>query len=200
MRDNLNASEKRLIAALDRLDRFIDRAASAPRAAPEDDGPLQDLRAENQRLSQELETQYERQAEALADCEARLAEAHRRLALAGQETARLADANESLALANRALIEAADVSDDEIRRALEAEIESLRASREAEIARMGEIIDTLDRMVDAPAPAVAPLARPAPAVAETPMPPSAATLAAAGPIDGGGEAAGARLDPDGERD
>ena len=34
MRDDLNASEKRLIAALDRIDHFIDRATTARTAAP----------------------------------------------------------------------------------------------------------------------------------------------------------------------
>ncbi|WP_323715762.1 hypothetical protein [Paracoccus aminovorans] len=149
MRDDLNASEKRLAAALDRIDRLIDRAV---RPGPEDgagESGLDDSRAENRRLSQELAALHERQSATLAACEARLAEAHERLVAAGQEAARLSAANEDLARANRALIDAADLPQDEARRALEAEIESLRAARAAEMAQMGDIIDTLDRMAGA---------------------------------------------------
>jgi len=165
MRDDLNGSERRLIAALDRIDQFIDRVAQtgatssdAPYAAPEGEAEarLQEISAENQRLSQELAVQHERQAETLATCEARLAEAHQRLVHAGQEIARLARANEVLATANRALIEdrSSDESQDDIRCALEAEIESLRAARDAERAQMDDIIGTLDRMIGtAPLPA-----------------------------------------------
>ncbi|MFC3571583.1 hypothetical protein [Paracoccus sp. TOH] len=152
MRDDLNASEKRLIAALDRIDQFIDRAAER-RGGPDGIMPeeglaaqLHETRGENRRLSQELAALHERQSETLAACEARLAEAHRRLVDAGQEAARLAAANEALAEANRALIDGAGPPGDEIRRALEAEIESLRAARAAELAQMGDIIDTLDRL------------------------------------------------------
>ncbi|RQP06923.1 MAG: hypothetical protein D1H97_05170 [Paracoccus sp. BP8] len=160
MRDDLNASEKRLIAALDRIDQFLDRADLARRTAsgpPAGDAEgaearLRKIQAENQRLSQDLAALHERQAAMLADCEARLAEAHQRLVHAGQEAARLSAANEALAEANRALIAAqgGGESPDETRRALEAEIESLRAARSAEIAQMGEIIDALDRMIDLP--------------------------------------------------
>lgn len=146
MRDDLNASEKRLAAALDRIDRLIDRATQAAPTDAADDSRLQDSRAENQRLSQELAALHEQQAATLASCEARLAEAHGRLVAAGQEAARLSAANEELARANRALIEAAGLPQDEAGQALQAELESLRATRAAEIAQMGDIIDTLDRM------------------------------------------------------
>ncbi|KRW93161.1 hypothetical protein [Paracoccus sp. MKU1] len=161
MRDDLNRSEKRLIAALDRIDQFLDRAAlerhAPPPASSAEDvqARLHEAQAENRRLSQELAALHERQATTFSACEARLAEAHRRLVQAGQEAARLAAANEVLAEANRALIEAQDGggSQDEIRRALEAEIESLRAERAAEVAQIGEIVEALDRMIDNPAPA-----------------------------------------------
>ena len=160
MRDDLNVSEKRLIAALDRIDQFLDRTAAsrhAPQPVPADAeaaSQLHELQAENRRLSQELAALHERQATTFSACEARLAEAHRRLVQAGQEAARLAAANEVLAEANRALIEAQDGggAQDEIRRALEAEIESLRAERAAEVAQIGEIVEALDRMIDNPAP------------------------------------------------
>lgn len=170
MRDDLTASEKRLIAALDRLDHFIDRAAlargTAGTAAPVADDPagiehsLHAAQTENQRLSNELMLAHERQQAQLVASEAQLAAAHDRLLAAGQEAARLAATNETLAAANRALIAATGVPADEARLALEAEIESLRAIRDAEIAQMGDLLSMLDQMIGTPAPAAAPAAAP----------------------------------------
>ncbi len=193
MRDDLTASEKRLIAALDRLDHFIDRAGLARAAAPAAaavsgdhagiEARLHAAHDENQRLSGELVLLHERQTAQLADYGIRLTEANERLLGAVQEAARLAAANEVLANANRALIAAAGAPADEARLALEAEIESLRAIRAAEIAQMGDLLAVLDRMVGTPAPetidaprapapaAVVPAVAPAVApVLEMPMP------------------------------
>ena len=193
MRDDLTASEKRLIAALDRLDHFIDRAGLARAAAPAAaaasgdhagiEARLHAAHDENQRLSGELVLLHERQTAQLADYGIRLTEANERLLGAAQEAARLAAANEVLANANRALIAAAGAPADEARLALEAEIESLRAIRAAEIAQMGDLLAVLDRMVGTPAPetteaprapapaAVVPAVAPAVApVLEMPMP------------------------------
>ncbi len=166
MRDDLTASEKRLIAALDRLDHFIDRAAlmrgAVVAAEPVADDPagiehsLHAARTENQRLSNELMLAHERQQAQLAASQAELAAAHDRLLAAGQEAARLAATNETLAAANRALIAATGEPADEARLALEAEIESLRAIRDAEIAQMGDLLSMLDQMIGTPAPAPAP--------------------------------------------
>jgi hypothetical protein len=165
MRDDLTASEKRLIAALDRLDHFIDRAAlmrgeavAAPPIAEDPAGiehSLHAARTENQRLSNELMLAHERQQAQLAASQAELAAAHDRLLAAGQEAARLAATNETLAAANRALIAATGEPADEARLALEAEIESLRAIRDAEIAQMGDLLSMLDQMIGTPAPAPA---------------------------------------------
>lgn len=174
MRNDLNVSEKRLIAALDRIDQFLDRTALAQRASPsassagDAEARLHELHAENQRLSQELAALHARQASMLSDCETRLAQAHERLVQAGQEAARLSAANEALTSANRALIATQDqgASPDDIRLALEAEVESLRAVRAAEVAQMGEIVDALDRMIDDPAPPAHDDAPPAVVVAQ----------------------------------
>ena len=105
MRDDLTASEKRLIAALDRLDHFIDRAAlmrgAVVAAEPVADDPagiehsLHAARTENQRLSNELMLAHERQQAQLAASQAELAAAHDRLLAAGQEAARLASEREA---------------------------------------------------------------------------------------------------------
>jgi|GEM_PF-1079445 len=159
----LSAAERRLIAALDRLDHAVEQAGRrmaetpaarhdvpAPPAAPPDGG-----------ISPEIAALHDRQAATLEAMQTRLAEADERLATAGEQAARLAAANEELAQANRALIEAAgggpdvwaDSGEVATFAALQAEVEALRAARAAEIAQMGEILDALDRMLGvAPAP------------------------------------------------
>ncbi|KGJ06330.1 hypothetical protein SAMN04487972_101233 [Paracoccus halophilus] len=139
MRDDLNASEKRLIAALDRIDHFLDRAAAAGAPAAEQ---LQQSGDENRRLTDEL-----------AQLRTRQGETHERLQEAGREAARLVAANEALAEANRALIAGTGAPADAARRALEAEIESLRAAHAAEEGQMQDILAALDRMLGTPAPA-----------------------------------------------
>ncbi len=107
----------------------------------------------------------------------RLAEANERLSGAGEQAARLAAANDGLAAANRALIDAAGdpaQGDAATRMALEAEIESLRATRAAEIAQMADILDSLDRMLGTPAPQPRKMPKPA-----EPAPQNAAPAAAA---------------------
>ncbi|WP_374637251.1 hypothetical protein [Paracoccus sp. (in: a-proteobacteria)] len=212
MRDDLTASEKRLIAALDRLDHFIDRAAlmrgeavAAPPIAEDPAGIEHSLHAaqtENQRLSGELMLAHERQQAQLVASEAKLAATHDRLLAAGQEAARLAATNETLVAANRALIAATGEPADEIRLALEAEIESLRAIRDAEIAQMGDLLSMLDQMIGTPAPEpveaapvntasarTAPAASAPPAVAavlEMPMPEQVTEFADASQGEGAG--------------
>ena len=154
--------------------------------------------SENQRLSAELVLLHERQAALLAHCEAQLAQSHDRLLGAGQEAARLAAANEALAEANRTLIVGAGVTADTACLALEAEIESLRAARAAEIAQMGDLLAELDRMIETPRPDIAdaagaaiPVAIAAPAadaVLEMPMPEQVTGFAEAAHDDGAAEA------------
>lgn len=150
---DINASERRLSAALDRIDQLLE--AGAPRqgstAAAADLSEYQDritaLEAENTRLSTELAAL---QADRGGPLEAALAEARSRLAAAGEQAARLSTANEELASANRGLIEAAsgegDATDASIV-ALEAEVSALRAARAAEIAQMGDIMQELERLM-----------------------------------------------------
>lgn len=181
MKDDLNASEKRLIAALDRIDLLIDRATVArgeDAPQPTVPGPTAELEA------------------ALAACEARLAEAQDRLDAAGAEAARLAEANAALVEANAALLSDAPGA-AEIRQAFEAELAALRAARAAEMGQVGEILGALDQWLEAPgtpaedapaedpAPEAVPAPEPArPAMVETPMPlDTASSEAAAAPAD-----------------
>lgn len=154
---DLSAAERRLIAALDRLDDVVERAAhrmatmqaQAPAPRHTATAPGQDSG-----VSPQIAALRDRQAATLEAMQARLAEAHDRLAATGGQAARLAAANDELARANRALIEAAASPEAWAERgeaaalaALEAEVEALRAAREAEIAQMSEILDALDRML-----------------------------------------------------
>lgn len=152
----LSAAERRLIAALDRLDHAVEHAARrmAEAPAPQRDAGMPPAAPVDAALSPEIAALHDRQAATLDAMQARLAEADERLAAAGEQAARLAAANEELAQANRALIEAAGGADawaesGEVATfaALQAEVEALRAARAAEIAQMGEILDSLDRML-----------------------------------------------------
>lgn len=197
MNADLTASEKRLIAALDRIDQFIDRAGAARQAPPDAaDAAAAEAEEEAQRLATELAALRDSHAAALAELEARLAasedalsHANDRLAAAGEEAARLAMANEALAEANRRLIGPPGPEPDEIRRALEAEVDALRQARAAEIGQIGDIVDTLDRMIgdqggadDQPGSEADPLgpADAGPAVIETPVTMSPASTAQVG--------------------
>lgn len=168
MQDDLEASERRLVAALARIEGLVEaippaRPAPAPGAAAAADGQpalarlLEESRAENLRLGDEIAALRERQAGQIARMRDRLEGLNRRLAASGAEAARLVAANRRLAEANRALIAAAaapvdDAAGGEARggavlAALEAEIESLRAARAAEVGQMGDILDALERML-----------------------------------------------------
>ncbi len=149
---DLTSSEKRLIAALDRIDYSIERATARLREQPDsggegvvagDDSALQAALSENAFLKTEL-------ADATSAQEGRLSELTTRLSDATQEVARLSAANEALAKANRTLLSRLDsggLQPDEARDALEAELEALRATRDAEIARLDEIMNGLDDLL-----------------------------------------------------
>ena len=125
---DISVSERRLSAALDRIDQFLDRGGVAP-VAP---GP--DLRAE------------------LQAAHAQIAALTRRLDQGdmAEQAARLAAANDDLAAANRALIQAAAGEGDlaeAVTAALEAEIEALRAARAAEAAQLGALMAEVERLL-----------------------------------------------------
>lgn len=148
------ASERRLSAALDRIDQILEMGR--PRSAPADGTGDQDLRAaldaaqsENTRLKAEI---AELQKDKPASDEPAFENGEDRLVEAGEQAARLAAANDELAAANRSLVETAAAEADgdavtAIREALEAEIEALRAARAAEISNLGDIIIELERLL-----------------------------------------------------
>ncbi|WP_411958092.1 hypothetical protein [Paracoccus homiensis] len=144
---DIAASERRLSAALDRIDQILEagiRPAAAP--VPTDDAQIQDLVSENNRLAAELAALRE---DRQGPVEAQLAEARTRLAAAADEAVRLVTANDDLIASNRELMQAVDHDDggDTLRQALEAEIGALRAARAAEIAQMSDIMVELERLL-----------------------------------------------------
>ncbi|TWI29456.1 hypothetical protein [Paracoccus sulfuroxidans] len=156
MRNDLNASEKRLFAALERIDAYLDRRAQGTDAAATDTegsapGTESEAREDARRLAHRLAVTEQRHASAMAELETRLEEAQRQLTEAGRQAVAMSAANETLAKANRKLLDAGgSISGDDASAALQAEIDALRAARGAEISQMGEIVDALDRMLDTP--------------------------------------------------
>ena len=132
---DISVSERRLSAALDRIDRFLERGGVGPAPAGAD------LRAE-------LDQAYA-QIAALTDQLSQRGDGAGGTDLA-EQAARLAAANDELAAANRALIQAASGDGDRIEAvsvALEAEIEALRAARAAEAAQLGTLLAEVERLL-----------------------------------------------------
>lgn len=132
---DITDSERRLVAALDRIDRSIEKmrverseAAASGSAAARVETALAEAEAENARLGDEI------------------AALRSRLTEAGHETVRLAAANDALTEANQKLL-AGKGGAVEATAALRAELEALRATRAAEIAQMDDILGSLERML-----------------------------------------------------
>ncbi|MCZ0960836.1 hypothetical protein [Paracoccus benzoatiresistens] len=132
---DISVSERRLSAALDRIDQYLDRGgvgfgSSDPDLRAELDQAYAQIAALTDQLSQRGDgTDGQDPAE---------------------QAARLAAANDELAAANRALIQAAAGDGDRIEAvsvALEAEIEALRAARAAESAQLGALLAEVERLL-----------------------------------------------------
>lgn len=130
---DISISERRLSAALDRIDQYLDQGGAVPGT------DASGLRAE------------------LEAAQARIAALTAQPAPEGdggdgmaEQAARLAAANDALAAANRALIAAMAGEDDRIEAvslALEAEIEALRAARAAESGQLAGLLAEVERLL-----------------------------------------------------
>ena len=142
--NDTSASERRLIAALDRIDRALDSASTRRRADTDAAARLAEAEAEVARLTAQL-AEVEAARESLQGAAERAhGEADSRCASATAEVARLAAANDELAAANRALLAQSD--GDSSRAAIEAELGALQAARAAEVAQMGDILAALEAL------------------------------------------------------
>ncbi len=125
---DISVSERRLSAALDRIDQFLDRGGVVATSSGSD------LRAELEAAQAQVDALTERLGQDdMAD-----------------QAVRLAAANDELAAANRALIEAAAEGNNAVEavsQALEAEIEALRAARAAEAAQLGALMAEVERLL-----------------------------------------------------
>lgn len=141
--NEIAASERRLSAALDRIDQLLETGLGRTGSADASDiqAELSAAQAENQQLLAEI---AELRTQSPSVDEAQMPATDK-----GEQLTRLAAANEELITANRALLDAAgaDEAIDEIRKACDAEVEALRAARFAEIANLAEIMGELDRLL-----------------------------------------------------
>ncbi|MFP1645714.1 hypothetical protein [Pontitalea aquivivens] len=134
----------------------VAEAVTGPAALPQPDADsaaelvrlhaaLEAERSANARLSDRVRAIRDKQETTLSALERRLAQASRALEVAEAEAARLKQANADLAAANRALLDAAErVEPHLVNRALQAELEGLRAARAAELAELNDILGTLE--------------------------------------------------------
>lgn len=150
---DISASERRLSAALDRLDQLLDSPAPAPKG--EDPQHIEMLTRQLAQAQAEIAELRQaasapQPAEQPAQQPAEDDDLRQQLDAAARRNAELSAANEDLTSANRNLFEAQEtggIGADEIRDALEAEVRALRAAREAEIVQMGEIMAELERLL-----------------------------------------------------
>ena len=151
--------ERRISQALDRIalasETLAPAAADPPPADPGAESALREAleaeRAASAQLSERLRRLKEKQEAKLAQLEKKLARANEQLDVQGFELQRLKRANAQMAEANRKLIEthgAGQPDPGAAMRALQAELDSERAARKAEIAEMEEIIAELRPLLE----------------------------------------------------
>lgn len=152
--------ERRISAALERLDAGIEALAAAPQpaeAAVRDDAELARLnealeaeRAANAQLTERVRAVREKQETTVGALESKVERLSGQLDAADAELQRLKRLNEELSEANRELGAAAArgvAEPDLINRAMITELEAMRAARAAEIAEMNEILAELKPLI-----------------------------------------------------
>lgn len=165
---DISELEGRITAALDRIARAAESARStgaAQAGGAQSAGAQADAASEialrealeaernaNAQLTERVRAIKERQENMVAQIERKLARATGQLDVQGLELRRMKRANAQLVEANRRLVEAGQHSDGAdggtIGKALQAELESLRAERRAEMAEMDEIMGELRPLIE----------------------------------------------------
>lgn len=171
--------ERRISYALERIGRGVEGLLARPQAAPEvvEEVPVEAVaeaapevapepevnpevaalnealeaeRVANAQLTERVRAIREKQETTLSALEKRLAQATRAFEAAQAEASRLKRANNDLVEANRMLVEAAgDVAPHLINRAMQSELEALRAARAYEVSELADIIGGLEPIVAA---------------------------------------------------
>ena len=158
--------ERRISFALERIGRGLEvRGARAPKPDGQESeadsaqaaGELATLRdaleaerTANAQLSERVRAIREKQETTLSALEKKLAQTTRNLETAQSEITRLKRANAELTATNRLLTDAGGpVEPHLLNRAMQAELESLRAARAAEALEMGALLGALDPILAA---------------------------------------------------
>ncbi|MDD8024645.1 MAG: hypothetical protein PHX82_16235 [Paracoccaceae bacterium] len=111
---------------------------------------LEAERVANAQLSERVRAIREKQETTLSTLEKRLAQATRSFEAAQAEVARLKRANTDLAESNRALLDSGtDLAPHLINRAMQAELEALRAARAAEVKELNDILGSIEPILAA---------------------------------------------------
>lgn len=149
--------ERRIVAALARIDAGLDGidlgGAKAGSGGGEQAGLSEALEAEraaNAQLNERVRAIRERQETTVAGLERKLERMTRQLDAQGIEMQRLKKTGVGLREALRALREAQEAGVAEphlINKSMLAELESLRATRQAEVVEMTEILDELSPLI-----------------------------------------------------
>ncbi|MDF1620008.1 hypothetical protein [Pseudothioclava nitratireducens] len=159
--------ERRIGFALERIERGFatvkaraEQSAETPAAAAapaaQDSGEMSDLRealdaerTANAQLSERVRAIREKQETTLSAMEKKLGAMTRAHEAAQTEITRLKRANADLVAANAALVEAgAEPAPHLINRAMQAELESLRAARAAEAAELDDILSGIAPLLE----------------------------------------------------
>lgn len=152
--------ERRISAALERIEAGLDRVDAMPAAAPveaRDDAEVERLREEleaertaNAQLTERVRAIKDKQETMVGALEKKVERLTMQLNAAGEDAQRLRQFNEELTESNRALAAAAEkgvVEPGLINRALMTELEAMRAARAAEMAEMDEILSELKPLI-----------------------------------------------------
>lgn len=158
---DMSEYERRISAALARIGAGIETLGQAPTATTETSGnatfelreALEAERTANAQLSERVRAIREKQESTLGALERKLAAANRDLEQHQRDAVRLKRANADLLGANRALSEAAAeaLADPHlINRAMQAELEALRAERAADLSEIDDILAGLEPLLAGP--------------------------------------------------
>lgn len=144
--------ERRITAALDRIDRGVDRlgtGSDADRIA-QLHAELEDEKLAAAQLEERVKALHEKQDARIAELEAETGAQSEALARLDGELQRLRAVNDQLRASNSALREANERGVGEphlINKAMLAELEGLRAARAADVAESAAILGALDKLL-----------------------------------------------------
>ena len=148
--------ERRITAALARIGQGLSSLSAAPSSdMPEDVRTLQEAleaeRVTNAQLTERVRAIKDRQENLVGQLERRAMQLSRQLEAAGAEVQRLKSANHEMETTLAALREAAEsgegIDAHLVNRAMQAELESLRSVRMAEVVELDEILAELKPLI-----------------------------------------------------